>query len=136
MFLFDTDVISLVVKAPPTDTLVQRIQTIHRSCQYTTAVTVGEVYFGAWRVPHGEALIRAYEQSVFPLLTILPFDAESGRIFGRIKSDLERRGQPRSETDLQIAAIAIQHHLTLVTGNVKHFRGIPGLAVENWLEPA
>jgi predicted nucleic acid-binding protein len=35
---------------------------------------------------------------------------------------------------LRIAAVALQHGLTIVTGNVRHFSGIPGLAVENWLE--
>jgi tRNA(fMet)-specific endonuclease VapC len=47
---------------------------------------------------------------------------------------LEERGFTRSEPDLRIAAIALQHGLTVVTGNVRHFAGISGLAVENWLE--
>jgi len=34
---------------------------------------------------------------------------------------------------LRIAAIAIQHHFALITGNVRHFKSIPGLKVENWL---
>jgi len=37
--------------------------------------------------------------------------------------------------DLVIAAIALSRDLTLVTGNVRHFERIPGLRVENWLEP-
>jgi tRNA(fMet)-specific endonuclease VapC len=57
----------------------------------------------------------------------------SARIFGRIKTDLERRGITRFEPDLQIASIALAHKLTLVTGNVRHYAGIPGLQVENWL---
>jgi hypothetical protein len=59
---------------------------------------------------------------------------ESARRFGRLKASLEARGQPRSEPDLRIAAIALQHRMTIVTGNARHFAGIPGLAVENWLE--
>jgi tRNA(fMet)-specific endonuclease VapC len=39
----------------------------------------------------------------------------------------------RFEADLQIAAVAIANNLTLVSGNIKHYRGIPGLRVENWL---
>ena len=46
----------------------------------------------------------------------------------------ERAG-PRFEPDLQIAAIALRHRLTVVTGNIRHFAGIPGLKVENWLAP-
>ena len=136
MYLFDTDIISCVVKARPTDEIIQRLNAIPQVLQYTTAITVGEVYFGAWQVARRDALIQTYEETIFPRLTILPYDTESGRIFGRIKSFLQKRGQPRTETDLQIAAIAVQHRLTLVTGNVKHFKDIPGLTVENWLEPA
>ena len=65
---------------------------------------------------------------------MLPFDLESARVFGRLKASLEKRGLPRSEPDLRIAAIGLQHGLTLVTGNVRHFEGIPSLAVENWLD--
>ena len=39
----------------------------------------------------------------------------------------------KSEPDLRIAAIAIQHTLTLISGNTKHFERIPGLDVENWI---
>ena len=66
-------------------------------------------------------------------MTVLPFDLESARIFGRLKAALESLGQPRSETDLRIASIALHHGLKIVTGNVRHFSEIPGLAVENWL---
>jgi predicted nucleic acid-binding protein len=35
--------------------------------------------------------------------------------------------------DLCVAAIAVRHRYVLITGNVRHFQGIPGLKVENWL---
>jgi predicted nucleic acid-binding protein len=28
-----------------------------------------------------------------------------------------------------------KYRLTIVTGNIRHFAGIPGLKVENWLAP-
>jgi tRNA(fMet)-specific endonuclease VapC len=36
---------------------------------------------------------------------------------------------------LRIASIALANSLTLVTGNERHFRRVPGLAIENWLLP-
>ena len=59
---------------------------------------------------------------------------ENGKAFGRLKASLEKQGIGCSEPDLRIAAIAIQHDLILITGNVKHFADIPGLSVENWIE--
>jgi predicted nucleic acid-binding protein len=42
---------------------------------------------------------------------------------------LSSAGRPLADADLQIAATAIRYGLELVTGNVRHFGRIPGLAV-------
>jgi tRNA(fMet)-specific endonuclease VapC len=42
-------------------------------------------------------------------------------------------GQRIDEPDLRIASIVLSHGMTLVTGNVPHFRRVPGLLMENWL---
>jgi predicted nucleic acid-binding protein len=34
-----------------------------------------------------------------------------------------------ADADLQIAATALRHDLELVTGNVKHFKRVPGLRI-------
>jgi predicted nucleic acid-binding protein len=133
MYLFDTDIISRVVRANPPEALIDRLSRIPYSLQFTTSINAAEVFYGACRIGRRDDLIRAFEELVLPRLTVLPFDLESARVFGRLKASLESRGQPRSEPDLRIAAIALHHGLTIVTGNVRHFSGIPGLAVENWL---
>jgi len=134
MYLFDTDVISRVVKAAPAKALVTRLSKVPRVLQFTTSINAAEIFYGACRSDRRHELIRAFDELVLPHLTVLPFDLESARVFGRLKASLEKRGLPRSEPDLRIAAVALQHGLTIVTGNVRHFSGIPGLAVENWLE--
>lgn len=134
MYLFDTDIMSRVVKAAPPRALVERLTRVPRALQFTTSINAAEIVYGAYRTARRDDLIRAFEELVLCRLTVLPFDLESARIFGALKASLERRGQPRSEPDLRIAAIGLQHGLTVVTGNVRHFSGIPGLAVENWLE--
>ena len=47
---------------------------------------------------------------------------------GEIEARLKKGGQPLADADLQIAATAIRHGLELVTGNVRHFERVPGLA--------
>jgi predicted nucleic acid-binding protein len=66
-------------------------------------------------------------------VNILAFDRESGRVFGTLKAELEKRGIGCSEPDLRIAAITMQHDFILVTGNTRHFKSIPGLRIENWI---
>ena len=46
-----------------------------------------------------------------------------------------RTGRPHRDADLVIAATALIHNRTLVTGNTAHCDWIPGLAVANWREP-
>ncbi len=133
MYLFDTDVLSHALKKQRSALLMAKLKATPRAAQFTGAVNVAEIYFGVLRKEGRKDLLRCYEDEVFPRLTILPFDWESARIFGRIKADLERRGLTRFEPDLQIASIALACKLTLVTGNVRHYAGIPGLRVENWL---
>jgi predicted nucleic acid-binding protein len=125
---------SRAVKAAPPKALIERLARIPRALQFTTSINAAEIFYGACRTGRRDELIRAFEEFVLSRLTVLPFDLESARVFGRLKASLEKRGLPRSEPDLRIAAIALQHGLTIVTGNVRHFSDIPGLAVENWLE--
>ena len=132
MYLFDTDVLSHVLKKRRSAVLMDRLEKTPPAVQFTSAVNVAEVYFGVLRKEGREDLLRSYEEQVFPRVTILPFDLASARVFGRIKAELERRGLPRFETDLQIAAVALANNLTLVSGNIRHYGGIPGLRVEDW----
>jgi tRNA(fMet)-specific endonuclease VapC len=52
--------------------------------------------------------------------------------YGSIRASLEKQGQPISERDLQIAAIAMANKLCVVTHNTKEFNRISKLKVEDW----
>jgi len=133
MYLFDTDILSNIIKQRPSPKLIQKLQYLTKAIQFTTSINIGEIYFGAYRSPKKDAILKAFSETVFPNINILPFDDESGRVFGPLKAELERSGIGCSEPDLRIAAIAIQHNLTLITGNIKHLKPIPGLKTDNWL---
>lgn len=133
MYLFDTDILSNIVKPKPSHRLIDKLQHLAKAVQFTTAINIGEIYFGAHRSPKKNAILKVFTETVFPNVNILPFDHESGRMFGLLKAEVEKSGIGCSEPDLRIAAITLQHHLTLITGNTKHFNRIPGLKLENWL---
>jgi tRNA(fMet)-specific endonuclease VapC len=132
-YCFDTDVISATIKPPPPLHLIRRLATVPAAEQFTTSITVGELIYGARRVGR-ESLTARVEAVVRGAQTVLPFDTVAARRFGELKAELERRGEPLAEPDLRIAAIAVSHRLTLVTRNVRHFRLVPGLVVENWID--
>ena len=62
----------------------------------------------------------------------LPFDDVAANLFGIIRSQLESQGTPIGSYDLQIAAIALAHNLTLVTHNSREFSRVEGLRWEDW----
>ena len=133
MYLFDTDCISNILKKAPSPLMLKKLETLPKDLQFTTSINVSEIYFGAYRSRNQEKILKAYEDKVFPNVNILPFDTDSGKIYGRLKALLEKRGLSKSEPDLMIAAIAIQHNMILITGNKRHFMNIPGLNMEDWI---
>ena len=61
------------------------------------------------------------------------YDAGAAIEFGRIKCELRRIGRPIPDVDVQIAAVARAHGLTLLTAD-SHFAFVERLKIENWLQ--
>ena len=134
MFCFDTDVISAVMRPMPPMHLVRRLARTPVEEQCTTAITLGEILYGAARVGR-TALLEQFRERVTSAHTVLPFDGMAAEAYGPLRADLERVGRRLGGPDLRIASIALSRDLTLVTGNVRHFERVPGLQIENWFEP-
>jgi tRNA(fMet)-specific endonuclease VapC len=62
----------------------------------------------------------------------LPFDDACARRCAEIRRTLERGGETIGPHDLQIAAVALQHNLTLVTHNTREFARISSLRLDDW----
>jgi predicted nucleic acid-binding protein len=132
-YCFDTDVISATLKPQPPLQLLRRLSTVQPQHQFTTAITVGELVYGARRVDRAE-LTAKIESVLRQAQIVLPFDTAAARTYGALRVDLERAGTPLAEPDLRIASIAVARGLTLVSRNVRHFQRVPGLVVENWID--
>ena len=63
---------------------------------------------------------------------LVGFDAPAVDAYRALRSDLERRGSPIGPLDTLIAAHAVSISCALVTNNVREFRRVPGLAIEDW----
>ena len=99
----------------------------------TTAISVAELTHGAYRSQHREDNLARLEVLLATLI-ILPFDEPAGRRFGVLKAELETRGEPLDDLDLQIASIAIESDALLLTNNIRHFKRVSKLHLENWIE--
>ena len=98
----------------------------------TTWITAAELHYGAAKSSAPETN-RALVGRFLSTLPVFGVGELSVQIFGEAKALLERRGERLADADLLIGAITIARQATVVTGNERHLRRIPGVTVENWL---
>ena len=135
-YLFDTDAISESMRRAPLRDYTDWLATIPREDQFTSSVVMGELYKGAHRSNRRAILLQRIEEEILPRLTVLPYELEDAQVYGEIRAALEASGKLPDEMDLLIGATALRHGLRLVTGNIEHFKRIPGLSVESVLAEA
>ncbi len=133
MYLFDTDVLTTVLKPRPPKGLLDKLAKVPASQQFTSTITISEIVYGVHKSDRVDHHLRNLETLLLPAVNVLDFDAKAAYIAGEMRAYLEAKGTPLTFADLQIAAIARANDLTLVTGNEKHFARLPDLRIENWL---
>lgn len=133
-YLLDTNVISEILKKRPFPGVLRRVREARGERLATSAVCVAELRFGAARHPSGRTLWQRLSRDVLDRIRILPLGFEEAVRAGEVLATLEARGKTLGIEDVLIGATALEHGLTLVTRNLKHFRRIEGLAVESWWE--
>ena len=98
---------------------------------YISDVTLAELKFGAYKSNQCERNLFIIKEFISEI-GIVPF-IEGIDIYSQDKAMLHRKGTPIEDFDLLIASAAKARNLTLVTDNIKHFKGIDNLMIENWV---
>jgi tRNA(fMet)-specific endonuclease VapC len=97
---------------------------------FISSIALGELHYGARKSSRTEKNLEQLE-ALASQAVILPCDAETSYWYGIVKDSLRRSGQPIPENDIWIAAMALQHGLTLATRD-NHFQAVEGLNIEMW----
>ncbi len=128
-YLLDTNIASCIIKgnSPAVDHQLVKVAMAQLAI---SAVTEGELRFGAARLPHATRLHGLLED-FFLRLTVLPWDSGAAQEYGRLRAMLEREGQPMGNLDAMIAAHALALGVVLVT-NDRAFGRIKNLKVVDW----
>jgi tRNA(fMet)-specific endonuclease VapC len=130
-FLLDTNICSAHISRPAG--LMHRFQQ-HGGQLYVPTIVFAELYVGACRLANPARLLTAINAMAADL-HIVDFDLACAHGFGDLRATMNRQGTPMSFADGLIAAIAIEHNLTLVTHNTADFIHVPGLRLVDWLVP-
>lgn len=97
---------------------------------FVPSIAIGELYFGARKSGQAkENLVRIDEFASDSV--VLGCDVETARRYGEIKYALQSKGRPIPENDIWIAAIALQHGLTLITRDA-HLGEVGSLSMTAW----
>ncbi|MFT4040334.1 MAG: type II toxin-antitoxin system VapC family toxin [Thermomicrobiales bacterium] len=91
-----------------------------------STISVAEVCEGAFGAPDPEMALARIERFLAQF-TALPVTENVAVRFAEIRATLRRQGRPLADMDLLIAATALEHDLTLVSRNARHFARVPGL---------
>jgi tRNA(fMet)-specific endonuclease VapC len=108
--------------------------------QFATTIVNAEEQMRGWLASiHGlhdvHKQVTQYEQlswllDFFKGWKIIPFDVRAADEFKRLRKQRVRIGTQ----DLKIASIALVQNALLLSANLRHFRHVPGLHVESWLD--
>ncbi|HEY6991313.1 MAG TPA: type II toxin-antitoxin system VapC family toxin [Bryobacteraceae bacterium] len=132
LFMLDTNTASYVIKgnAPAIDARLRKLD-VMQVC--ISAITRAELRFGVRRLSSATRLSAEVERFLSGVHT-LAWDEVAADQFAEVRADLERAGTPIGSMDTMIAAHAKAINAVLVTNNLKHFRRVKGLAIENWIK--
>ncbi len=128
-YMLDTDICIYVINARP-PAVLERFLAHEAEGLGISAVTAGELYCGV-RKSGSRRNLLALDRFLAPL-EIAEYGAEAARSYGELRSALESKGTPIGPFDTQIAAHALALDLTLVSNNLREFKRVPKLRLENW----
>ena len=130
MFLLDTNIVSYWMRGD--EKIINKIKSQKPSDLSVCTITLAEIFYGIEKSPVKKKERRTKIERITSQLEIYPFDERAARKYSLIRTQLEKDGIVISERDLQIASIARAKKLIVVTHNIKEFKRVVQLDVEDW----
>ena len=138
MHVLDTDTLTHLIRGHPR--VVERATPVAADIFVTMVTRIEQLrgrFDAVFKAENGENLLRAHLRLIetendLSRIPMLPIDAAVAAEFDRLRTNKKLMKIGRG--DLLIAAITLANRATLVTRNLKDFRLVPGLPVENWVD--
>ena len=139
MYLLDTDTLTHLYRG--NSNVVRQLKAVEDVEVGITIITKVEILRGRidylLKAETGANLLKAQEllfrtEELLSQLLIVPISQTASLEFDRLRTVSKYRKIGRA--DLLIASITLANRAILVTRNQRHFKQIPGLPVENWVD--
>jgi predicted nucleic acid-binding protein len=137
MYVFDTNVISEVMKDTPDAAVAAWLRACPVDAMFTTTICQSEILYGVRRLSQGRrrARLLAAAEAMFARSfadRVLPFDAAAASACVDIRIARERAGRPVTQEDGMIAAIAKVAGFTVLTRDEAGFAGCGVPIINPW----
>lgn len=129
-YMLDTNICIHAIKNRP-ETVIRNFLKHEPSELCISSITYAELMHGVEKSQDTERNRVAITLFLSPL-SVLEFDNYAAEEYGKVRTELERKGTPIGPMDTLIAAHARAENLILVTNNTREFNRVEGLNVENW----
>ena len=84
MFLFDTDVITNILKKKPSQALLGKLSNLPKNQQYISTITVSEIVYGAFKSNRPEYHLNNLENILLPAVNVVGFDTKTAAVCGQL----------------------------------------------------
>jgi tRNA(fMet)-specific endonuclease VapC len=129
-YLLDTNICIYLIKQK-SSIILEKLKNAQPLGVGISSITLSELEYGVQK----STLIDRNALNLLQFLTlfnVVPFDESAARIYGKIRATLERKGQLIGGMDMLIGAHSLSMNAILVTNNMREFKRIDGLQLENW----
>jgi len=130
--MLDTNICSYIIRnqREAIKKKLKEVESEHRVALST--IVVSELLYGAYK--KGSKKLIEVIKNFIEYFTIYEYDLKAAEEYGKLRAELERKGEVIGAYDLQIAAHALSLEAILVTNNEREFKKVKHLKIENWLQ--
>jgi tRNA(fMet)-specific endonuclease VapC len=112
--------------------LIEKFQDIGIENTAISEITLAELVFGAENSSNPKKNLELIEGFTNQLIILPIFNAIY--LYAKEKARLRSKGLLISDFDILIACTAVEKNLIMVTENLKEFKRISGIKIENWVK--
>ena len=127
-YLLDTNIVIYFLKGKYG--IKDKIRKVGLNNCAISEITIAELFYGAEKSDYPEDNYRLINDFIDEI-TIIPI-YNSIQIFGKEKARLHKLGKIISDFDLLIGSTAIANDLIMVTHNIKEFKRLEYIRLEDW----